>query len=43
MKTIGYEYIESEDDIYCNLCGSSFCDGLKNCDICGEDTDCIIW
>lgn len=24
----------------CGSCGDLGCDGLKNCDDCGEDTDC---
>ena len=34
------EDFNSEDDFRCRLCGSLECDGLKNCDKCGEDTDC---
>ena len=34
---------ETDDDYQecvCSRCGSPDCDGLKNCEVCGEDTYC---
>ena len=31
---------DDEQELSCSRCGSTYCDGLKNCDICGEDTEC---
>ena len=35
-----YENYDDEQECTCRRCGSPDCDGLKNCDICGEDTEC---
>ncbi len=31
---------DDEHEYTCRRCGSPDCDGLKNCDTCGEDTNC---
>ncbi len=30
----------TNDEHNCQTCSSPHCDGLKNCDSCGEDTNC---
>ena len=35
-----HESRDEEQEYTCRRCGSPYCDGLKNCDICGEDTYC---
>ncbi len=49
MTLTGISYLEKKvndehDDVYvepvCTRCGSPDCDGVKNCEVCGEDTDC---
>ena len=32
--------VDEDQEPVCNRCNSKYCDGLKNCDICGEDTLC---
>lgn len=34
------EEIMSQDENKCDRCGEDYCDGLKNCNECGEDMNC---